>query len=94
MLIIEILSEFTERHDRGAKFAHYRALPTLQDSLLIARTECQVEHCTRQPGIHWRLTDYRNWDDDTLELGSTQGALRLGDLCARVLPDATDAMAP
>jgi Uma2 family endonuclease len=43
-LIVEVLSESTEAYDRGAKFAHYRNIASLQDYLLVSQTECRVEH--------------------------------------------------
>ncbi len=35
-VIIEVLSDPTERYDRGKKFQHYRALASLREYLLIA----------------------------------------------------------
>lgn len=58
-LIIEVLSESTEGYDRGAKFAHYRALPSLLEYLLVAQDEYRVEHYARQSGDRWLLSDYR-----------------------------------
>jgi Uma2 family endonuclease len=34
-VVVEVLSESTEAYDRGAKFASYRQLPTLQEYVLI-----------------------------------------------------------
>lgn len=34
-LVVEILSDGTAAYDRGAKFAHYRQMPTLQELALI-----------------------------------------------------------
>ncbi|MDQ2809137.1 MAG: Uma2 family endonuclease, partial [Chloroflexota bacterium] len=53
-LIIEVLSPSTERYDRGAKFEYYRALPSLQEYLLIAQDQMLVEHFVRA-GEDWRL---------------------------------------
>lgn len=38
VLIVEVLSESTERHDRGAKFTHYRSLASLREYWLISQT--------------------------------------------------------
>lgn len=83
VLIIEVLSASTEAYDRGAKFAHYRNLPSLLDYLLVAQNECRVEHYARQPGDHWLLTDYQCLDD-TLTLTSVDCVVQLRDLYERV----------
>ncbi len=83
LLIIEVLSDSTERYDRGAKFLHYRNLPSLQDYLLVAQHECRVEHYARQTDHRWSLTDYQNLDE-TIVIESIACELRLRDLYARV----------
>ncbi len=54
-LIIEVLSPSTEGYDRGAKFGYYRALPSLQEYLLIAQDQALVEHYVRS-GDAWVLS--------------------------------------
>jgi Uma2 family endonuclease len=83
VLIIEVLSDSTERYDRGAKFAHYRNLPSLQDYLLVAQTECRVEHYRRQDANHWLLSEYRGLED-TIELVSVNCRLLVADMYERV----------
>ena len=60
VLIIEILSDSTERYDRGAKFTHNRSLPTLREYLLVSQTECRVEQYARQLGNQWLLTEHQD----------------------------------
>ena len=36
-VIIEVLSESTERYDRGDKFAHYRKIESLREYILVAQ---------------------------------------------------------
>ncbi|MEA1051424.1 Uma2 family endonuclease [Lamprobacter modestohalophilus] len=83
-LMIEVLSDSTEQYDRGAKFQHYRTLPSLQDYLLIAQTECQVEHYVREASSRWLMTEYRSLDD-RIKLASIDCDLLLRDLYERVL---------
>jgi Uma2 family endonuclease len=83
VLIIEVLSDSTERYDRGAKFAHYRNLSSLQDYLLVAQAECRVEHYRRQDLNHWLLSEYRGLDD-MIELVSVNGRLLVADVYERV----------
>jgi len=40
-VVVEVLSESTDAYDRGAKFASYRQLPTLEEYVLLdSRTRC------------------------------------------------------
>jgi Uma2 family endonuclease len=55
-VLIEVLSEATERYDRGAKFAHYQRLESLRHYLMISQSERRVEHYARLPSGQWLLT--------------------------------------
>jgi len=52
-LIVEVLSDSTERYDRGEKFENYRALESLQDYVLASQTKPLLEHYHRQPDGTW-----------------------------------------
>src|SRR4051794_10114154 len=54
-VIIEILSPSTEAYDRGAKFGYYRALPSLQEYVLVAQDQMLIEHFVRA-GDEWRFS--------------------------------------
>jgi len=54
-VIIEVLSPSTEGYDRGAKFGYYRALPSLQEYLLVTQDQALVEHFVRA-GDDWILS--------------------------------------
>jgi len=54
-LIVEVLSESTERYDRVKKFDLYRALPSLQEYILASQSEPRVEQFLRQPDGGWNL---------------------------------------
>ncbi len=56
-VIIEVLSDSTERYDRGKKFQHYRALTSLREYLLIAQDAAHIEHFAREGDGSWRLTE-------------------------------------
>jgi len=64
LLIVEVLSESTEKYDRGIKFGHYRRLATLREYMLVAQDRLSVEVFLRQPGEtdpegngdHWMLS--------------------------------------
>ena len=53
VLIAEVLSASTERHDRAEKFYHYRKLDSLQEYVLIAQDLMRVEVYRRASG--WDL---------------------------------------
>lgn len=55
-VLFEVLSERTERYDRGTKFAHYRQIPSLQEYVLAAQDRGLVERYTRRPDNCWNLT--------------------------------------
>ena len=87
VLIIEVLSESTERYDRGAKFTHYRSLASLREYLLISQNEYRVERYARQPGNHWLLTEYQDLGD-RIDLTSLDAHLHLAEVYERLLsPD-------
>lgn len=59
-VLVEILSESTEKYDRGAKFGMYRQIQSLQEFVLIASDRPLVERFVRQPDNSWLLTEYRD----------------------------------
>jgi Uma2 family endonuclease len=50
MVIVEVLSETTEKYDRGEKFDHYRTIGSLRQYVLVAQTSMRVEHYVLQEG--------------------------------------------
>lgn len=56
MVIVEVLSESTEAYDRGAKFAHYQSIASLEEYVLVSTGEKRVEHYRRQGSGQWLLT--------------------------------------
>jgi Uma2 family endonuclease len=55
-VIMEVLSDSTEKYDRGTKFGHYRQLPSVQEYVLIAQDRPLVERYVRQTDDTWLLT--------------------------------------
>ena len=53
---MEVLSDSTEKYDRGEKFAQYRQLAALQEYVLVAQNQPLVERFVRQPNDTWVLT--------------------------------------
>ena len=58
-VIIEVLSRTTASYDRGAKFAHYSHIESLQEYVLVAQNQMRVEAFIRD-GAEWRLSELRD----------------------------------
>lgn len=54
-IIIEVLSESTERYDRGEKFRCYKTLQSIQQYVLVSSEELLVESFERTPDNFWLL---------------------------------------
>jgi Uma2 family endonuclease len=52
-IVVEVLSESTERYDRGDKWSAYRHIPTLTDYLMVSSTRREVEHFQRGADGSW-----------------------------------------
>lgn len=87
-LVVEVLSDSTAAFDRGAKFAAYRKLESLQEYVLVDVAAQRVEVFRRNPENHWVLYDYEA--GHTLELA----ALALKVEMSEVLDDTEDATEP
>ena len=54
IVIVEVLSQSTERHDRTTKFFDYQSIPSLKEYLMIAQQSHSITHCTRLRE-EWRI---------------------------------------
>jgi Uma2 family endonuclease len=61
VVVIEVLSPATEKRDRGAKFKTYKALPSVQEYVLIG-SEYKAIEVHRREGNFWRQYHYREGD--------------------------------
>jgi Uma2 family endonuclease len=57
-VIVEVLSDSTERYDRGLKFGHYRQLASVQEYVLVAQDRPLVERYVRQADDSWVLAAF------------------------------------
>ncbi|HVL39576.1 MAG TPA: Uma2 family endonuclease [Fimbriimonadaceae bacterium] len=62
VIIFEVLSPATERHDRGLKFKRYREIPSLREYVLVSSEEPTVEVFTRDEGDQWTVHFYDGLD--------------------------------
>jgi len=84
ILIVEVLPHSTENYDCGRKFGHYRCLPSLQEYLLVAQDQCQVEHYVRQPDEAWLLREYQH-PEDQLQITVLNCELSLAEMYEKVI---------
>lgn len=79
----EVLSEATEKYDRGAKFERYRSIPALGEYMLVAQDRVHIELYTRQTDGAWIL---REWHDRNAEidLESVRCRVRVSEIYAKV----------
>lgn len=83
VLLVEVLSESTEKWDRGAKFGHYRRLASLQEVLFVSQGEARVEQYVRQPDDRWLLSEVLGIEG-VLSLPSLGCDLPLSEVYAKV----------
>lgn len=57
-LIVEVLSESTEKFDRGDKFYEYKSIESLSEYLLISSTDRFVTLFQKHHGRFWLQSDY------------------------------------
>ncbi len=53
-VIVEVLSDSTERYDRGTKFDHYQSIASLQQYVLVSQDQAKVETFLRQADGTWQ----------------------------------------
>ncbi len=88
-IVVEVLSDSTEKYDRGTKFAHYRQLPSVQEYVLVSQDRPLVERYVRQDDATWLLTVFSN-PAQTFAFGSVDVQVALAEIYRRVaFPDTT-----
>lgn len=79
-LVIEVLSDSTEAWDRGSKFAHFRALASTREYVLVSQSERRIEVFRRGDDGGWRL--FEATGDGQIHLASVDATLALADVYA------------
>ncbi len=83
-LIVEVLSESTEAHDRGKKFEQYRRISSLKEFLLIAQDRCQVEQYFKQENGIWGLLSETSELQSAIKLPSLDCELAVAEIYDKV----------
>jgi Uma2 family endonuclease len=55
VVILEVLSDSTEKYDRGDKFEQYQAIVSLRDYVLVSQKKARIEHFRKQADGTWVL---------------------------------------
>lgn len=86
-MLLEILSPSTEAYDRGAKFAHYRRIPSLKEYWLVSCDRMRIERFVRRDE-DWGFQEFEG-PEAAVPLGlDLESSLSLSEIYARVaLPE-------
>ncbi|MCP4345431.1 MAG: Uma2 family endonuclease [Desulfobacterales bacterium] len=82
-IIIEVLSDSTERYDRGTKFEHYRKLESLKEYVMISQNRPKIEKFFKNETGFWVLTE-SDEDNPVIILESVNCTLELSELYDKV----------
>ena len=90
LVIVEVLSDSTEKYDRGTKFSHYRQLPSVQEYVMVAQNRLLIERYVRQTDDSWLLTVFGE-SADTFDFASIGASIPMSAIYRGVkLPDDAD----
>jgi len=78
-VVVEVLSDSTEKYDRGTKFAHYRQMPSVREYVMVAQDCPRVERYVRQDDGTWVLTVFSDLEK-TFAFGSIPVKVPLADI--------------
>ena len=78
-VVIEVLSDSTEKYDRTTKFRKYKQLPSLAEYVLVSQDEPLVERYARLPDGTWALSDFVGLDA-TLSLVAVPASVPLAEV--------------
>ncbi|MEO8272139.1 MAG: Uma2 family endonuclease [Aureliella sp.] len=81
--IVEVLSDSTEKYDRGRKADHYRQIASLQEFVLIAQDYPHAERFTRQADGSWLFQEEKELSAK-LQLPSLGISLELAEIYRNV----------
>jgi Uma2 family endonuclease len=88
-VVVEILSDSTEKYDRGTKFAHYRTIPSVREYILVAQDRPLVERYVRQVDNSWLLTTFSGLNE-VFAFGTIPARVSLAEIYSGIVfPDTT-----
>jgi Uma2 family endonuclease len=89
-IVVEVLSDSTERYDRGKKFDLYREVTSLEEYVLVSQHETLVETFLRQPEGAWLFMPWKGLGA-AMELRSVKLSIPLSEIYAGLTFDAPPA---
>ncbi len=81
-VIVEVLSESTERYDRGDKFEHYRSIASFDTYVLVSSSRSHVEVFSRGADGAWSFREFGS--GQVISLGSIGVELTVDELYSKV----------
>lgn len=85
VVLVEVLSPTSETYDRGAKFGHYRRIPTLRDYVMVNHHESRIEVYHRNDAGRWEL--YEAAAGQSVEIASIGCVLSVDEIYADPLAE-------
>ena len=82
-VVIEVLSDSTEKYDRGKKFEMYRTIPSLREYVLVSQDRAHIDRFALNEQGQWVLNDATGLDT-VIELSTVGCRLLLSEIYAKV----------
>jgi Uma2 family endonuclease len=79
IVLVEVLSDSTEKYDRNKKFLLYQGIPSFQEYILIAQDRPAVDHFVRDVTGDWQHRHYQDLSE-AVTLQSVPGSTRLATI--------------
>lgn len=84
LLIVEVLSDSTEKYDRRKKFLYYQEIESFREYLLVDQNSPLIQHFVKQPDGGWLCTRIEGLDK-TITFSTVNCTIALSDIYAKVL---------
>jgi len=85
LILVEVTSDATEKYDRGKKLEHYRAIPSLNEIVIVSHRERRVTLCRRDDDQRW--TSSEAVAGESLQLLSIGAVLQVNEIYRNILKD-------
>lgn len=84
LILIEVLSDYTEARDRGIKFEAYRSIDSFQEYLLVSQKSYMVEGFIKNEAGKWEIQDSIHGLDQSYQFKCIDAELSLKDIYQNV----------
>ncbi len=81
-IIFEVLSDSTEKYDRGQKFSFYREISSLREYVLVSSRERKLEKFKRVDSGNWLFSESK--EGEPFQIESIESFLNLEDVYEKV----------